>query len=140
MKVWTTLSDDEIYDIANELCVSIADRGTIYNGRPPIRRDGRALYFGLRPDPGCKDEDGNHRYQRTSASAFHSERRVFAVCWHGHRDFMREIFKRDPSARVKTAWADYKGVEDFEEKFPETAYLNVGSMMYPMFASEVCTC
>jgi len=140
MKVWTTLSDNDIYDIANGVGVCIADRGTVYNHRPAIARTGRAYNFGLRPDAAFKDENGNYMYQRTSASAFNSERRVFAVCWHGHRDFMRAIFEADPDARIKTMWADYRGSEDFEEKFPGTAYRNVGSMMYPMRASEVCAC
>ena len=139
MKVWTSLSSDDLYDIAEDIGVRISDRGTTFDHRPEIRKTGRAYNFSLRPSE-YRDEYGNHHYQRVSASAFTSGRRVHAVCWHGHRDFMKALYERDPDARIKTMWADYKGVADFEEKFPETAYRNVGSMMYPMFASEVCTC
>lgn len=155
MKVWTRLSESDLYDIAQEIGVAIAIQQVStehWNGsgvhRSEIPRVGRAYSFGLRPLKTTRDEYGDYRYQRTSASVFHDERRVFAVCWHGHRDFMRAVFKRDPEARIKTALgrtrtdpgADYRGREDFEEKFPDTAYINVGSMMYPQYASEVCKC
>ena len=139
MKVWTTLTDDDLYDIATEIGVRISAQGSVYNGRPAIGRDGRARRFNLRPTDE-RNENGDRPYQRVSASAFRPERRVYAVCWHGYRDFMREIFSRDPEARIKTYVADYKGKEDFEEKYPETAYTNVGSMMYPQYLSEVCKC
>lgn len=103
------------------------------------RETGRACQFTIRPT-GDRDEDGNYRWQRLSASALHGERRVHAVCWHGHRAFMRAIFAREPEARVKTAWADYRGSADFEARHEDTAYINVGSQMYPRSAHEVCVC
>ena len=140
MKVWTRLSESDLYDIAENLGICIADRGSVNTRDNSIRKVGRAYSFNLRPDKNTRDDDGDYRYQRTSASAFHDERRVFAVCWHGHRDFMWGIFGRDPEARIKTMWADYKGRDDFDAKYPDTAYQNVGSMMYPRYASEICKC
>ena len=81
-----------------------------------------------------------YKYQRTSASGFHEGRRVHAVCWHGYRDFMREVFKRDPDSRILTAKADYRNAADFEAKYGNTGWQNVGSMMFPMFYKDACVC
>jgi len=127
MKVWH-VSADELQDVANEVGVELKD----------VRKDGRALRFQLRP---CGMRiDGDYKYQRTSSSGFRPERRVFAVCWHGHRDFMSRVFKLRPDARIKTTWADYKGAKNFADTFEATARLNVGSRMYPMQADSVCKC
>lgn len=132
MKVWTTLSSSDIREIAAEVGVRIhAD---------DISKDGRAWNFRLALDTSIPKKESGYKYQRTSASMFHEGRRVAAVCWHGHRDFMRAIFARDPDARIKSHFADYRGARDFEDSFPSTAHRNVGSLMYPMFAKDVCTC
>lgn len=68
------------------------------------------------------------------------DRRTIAACWHVHRDFLATLFDRYPTARVSTAFADYRGREDFLEKFEATGWKNVGSMMYPMSASQCCDC
>ena len=128
MKVWN-VDETTLRQCAREVGVKLHE----------TREVGRAVQFTLRPD-GDKDEDGNYRWQRLSASVLHDERRVFAVCWHGHRAFMREVFAANPDARIKTAWADYRGSEHFEETHGDTAYQNVGSLMYPRYACEVCTC
>lgn len=85
-------------------------------------------------------------YQRVSASAmFHEGRRVHAVCWHGFRDFYRELFNRVPEATAETSFTRRLGIgrytsENFEDVYFDTAYINVGSMAYPMNAAEVCSC
>ena len=137
MKVWTRLSSDEIREIAAEVGVKIHSDWS-GNG---IRKDGRAWSFRLALDSSVpKRGNAGYKYQRTSASMWNEGRKVAAVCWHGHRDFMRSVFTRDPEARIKTSWADYKGSDAFERDFPETGYRNVGSMMYPAFAKDICTC
>ena len=137
MTVWTTLSPADLRQCASDIGVILTDRGSETREIPMV---GRAYSFTLRPDSKqARDEYGNLPYQRRSASVFR-ERRVHAVCWHGHRDFMREIFHRDPDARIKTSWADYRGKESFEDRFPATAYRNVGAPIYPQYASEVCYC
>lgn len=80
---------------------------------------------------------GQRNYQRISAS---SERRVFAVCWHGFRDFFRACYEVAPNAVFRTAMDTWKGSEDFEERFRTSGYRNVGSQMYPRVACEVCEC
>jgi hypothetical protein len=134
MKVWTNLTPDQIREVASEVGVKIhsdcAGSG--------ISKDGRAWNFRLAL--GEEKRESGRKYQRTSASAWNGGRRVAAVCWHGHRDFMLAIYARDPDARIKTHWADYRGIDSFRDQFPNTGYRNVGSMMYPMFAKDVCTC
>lgn len=139
MHVWTRLSDDDIYDVASEVGVTIALAQSRVHGRPPIYTKGRARIFTLKPDPSTRDENGNYSYQRTSVG-FREGRRVHAVCWHGHRDFMRGIFRRDPDARIKTSWDDWRGQQDFEDRMGATAWRNIGSMMYPTFAKDACLC
>lgn len=135
MKVWTTLSPEQIRAVAESVGVRIhsdwAGGG--------IRKDGRAWNFRLALNSGVK-RGKNHRYQRVSVGYRQGERRVAAVCWHGHRDFMRALFALDRDARIKSAIADYRGSEAFERDFPATAFNNVGSMMYPTFAKDACTC
>lgn len=44
-----------------------------------------------------------------------------AVCWHGHRDFLRALFHLAPNATVKTAVAVYRGADNFEATYRATA-------------------
>lgn len=70
-----------------------------------------------------------------------------AVCWHGHRDFFRHLFKVAPEARIYTAlirranlpikfWS--KG--NFEENFEQTGDVNIGSAYRPVCAADACFC
>lgn len=77
---------------------------------------GRAVAFTLTVDR--SDGPGARR----SATG----RRISAACWHAHRDVLRAIFGVCPDARVKSAVADYRGVEDFEEKFDDTGCTDIG--------------
>lgn len=51
--------------------------------------------------------------------------------WEAHRDFLRELFRINPKASVRTKFAHYNGTEKFEELFPGTAYVNIGSAYEP---------
>jgi hypothetical protein len=53
---------------------------------------------------------------------------------------MRAIYRRDPEARIKSAFADYRGSEDFEQKFPSTGDRNVGPPIDPIAMRHVCAC
>lgn len=136
MKVWTTLTPDELRDIAASVGVKIHSD---YAGSG-ICKNGRAWNFRLALNSDIPKRDSGYKYQRVSASTYQNNRRVAAVCWHGHRDFMRAVFARDADARIKSAISDYRGSEAFELDFPATAYRNVGSLMYPMFMKDTCTC
>jgi hypothetical protein len=47
-------------------------------------------------------------------------RRKNAICWHGHRDWMRAIFRRHPETVIRSALAVYKGSQDFEYSHEDT--------------------
>jgi len=128
VKVWS-VTEAQLRDCAAEVGVELYE----------LREEGRALRFRIVPTA-YKDARGDHKYQRVSVSVFREGRRVHAVCWHGHRDFMRAIFRANPDARIKTGIADYRGSDDFEQKFEATGDRNVGSLMYPMRMRDACKC
>src|SRR5690606_19018612 len=80
-------------------------------------RKGTAWQLTLRP--------AGDRYYRRG----HSGRRIWAVCWHGHRDFFRALFERAPNAKVRTVVASYDGREDFERTHSITGDRNIGSII-----------
>lgn len=99
---------------------------------------GRGLRFTLGlGDPG---PDGTRRYQRTSASAFQNGRKVNAVCFHGHRDFMEALFRAVPDAVLVSGKARYDGVGDFNAYADFVGDSNVGSKMYPVGYRDACEC
>lgn len=81
-------------------------------------------------------------YQRLSP--YHprnaSQRRVNAVCWHGHRDFFRTLFSILPDLTVRTAMAIYKGSSGFESAYRATYHRNAGSRMCPQAYGTLCEC
>lgn len=79
------------------------------------------------------------RYQRRSASGFR-DGIVNAVCWHGFRDYFRAVYRREPEAVFRTAYATYRGRQGFEATFPETGDRNIGSAFNPVLAREACYC
>lgn len=83
-----------------------------------------------------KNANGDRRYQRVN----HHDRRIAAVCWHGFRDFFRAIFKSSPDAEIRTALTTYRGRDHFEETYPYTGHINIGSQMKPMMMADACRC
>lgn len=68
-------------------------------------------------------------------------RRIASACWHAHRDLFYAIFDINPNAVIKTALADYNGLEDFERKFPGTAHGHDGPFGYPVVGiGQACNC
>lgn len=65
---------------------------------------------------------------------------VKAACWHAYRDAMYAIFAINPKARIQTSMATYKGLEGFEDIYPNTADQNIGSMMQPAYMPDLCDC
>jgi len=96
----------------------------------------------LIPDRSVPKEDRN--YPRVSAGFGTQGRNVFAVCWHGHRDFFRHLFEDYPEATVNTGLATMAGIgmytsENFENVFPDTN-INIGPPIFPVYAAEACKC
>jgi hypothetical protein len=77
--------------------------------------------------------DSKAHGSRTSASGRHGK----YLSWQGFRDVLAEVFLADPNARVYTGRESYLGAADFMEKFPDTAYANVGSEWYPAYLIEM---
>jgi hypothetical protein len=73
---------------------------------------------------------------RTSATGRHGP----WTCWHAYRDVLLEVFRRYPSAVVRTRMATYKGAAGFEESFPATARINIGSDYQPASMTKLCEC
>jgi hypothetical protein len=90
---------------------------TRFRGRVMLQHTGYQMF-------GRKDTSLLAPGQRRSASSLSGERRI----------------NQFPEARVYTAMAKYKGKDGFEANYPQTAYLNIGSMAYPMTMPETCDC
>jgi hypothetical protein len=69
-----------------------------------------------------------------------SQRRVNAACWHAYRDVLIELFTIAPDAKVSTMYAKYYGVQQFNDLFPATGRVNVGSAYHPITPVECCDC
>ncbi len=78
-------------------------------------------------------------YRKLSSSKMHDEKRTGAVCWHGHRDFMKEVFRINPHAVIKSCKATYKSYEDFLNKYRDTA-IETGLGMLQRAYIECCQC
>jgi len=77
------------------------------------------------------------RYRRRSQSRCAN---IEALCWHGFKAFFDELYRREARASVRTAFVHYKDAGDFEAKYQETGYRNIGSQMYPLEAQDACDC
>ena len=132
MKVWDATEKD-IRAAAKTAKVALHGDWSGYAVTP----DGRALRFRLKVNEHERRKDGTLPYQRVSQSTYGTPRRLSALCWHGHRDFMRALFARCPDARLKTALADYRGAEDFEKTYRST-YGN--GNQYNLAYGQACTC
>lgn len=118
-----------------------------------LRPKGKGFLFTLRPEPwtGKGKAGGKAKFYRKGFMAHAPWRKngepntVSALCWHGHRDFFRALFKSAPEGKIQTretrgsVQGGWYTAENFEREFPKTDR-NIGSMMYPMRASEACWC
>jgi hypothetical protein len=129
----------KVWGVAPEVLRAVAESFgfRLYNDS----RVGRATQFVLRPGPAM----GN-KYRRTSASFYGgfrkdgTPRRVWAVCYHGHWDFMEALFALNPEARVKTAKADYRGLAGFNALAPAVGDQNIGARIAPVAYADACLC
>ena len=67
-------------------------------------------------------------------------RKVNAICWHGFRDFLTALYNIYSDLRVFTAQITYNNKQDFELKYPDTANINIGSMVQPLKYGSACFC
>lgn len=59
-------------------------------------------------------------------------RRVNGCCWHGHYRFMNKLYKHFPDMTIRSALAEYNGVDSFNDKYQST--------YGKFFADGSCTC
>lgn len=145
MRIYTHLDRSDLAEIAAEIGVSINQSG---NSQPtqgkPISRGRNAgtnlFTLVLRPDRATADVDGNCRHQRESAGYYSGGRKVHAVCWHGHADFMTLLFRRDPAARIETGVETYANEADFLARYVRTAFHNIGAPIAPVAMASACRC
>ena len=67
-------------------------------------------------------------------------RKVNAICWHGFKDFLTNLFDQYPKLRVVTAQITYNGYDEFMSKFESTAIINIGSQVQPLNYEDACFC
>ena len=87
-----------------------------------------------------KKENKNYQCKGYYNNKNGTPRKVNAICWHGFRDFLIELYKLNSSFRVVTAQITYNNKEDFELKYPDTANINIGSMVQPLNYGNACFC
>jgi hypothetical protein len=82
---------------------------------------------------------------RKISHKFGKERKVWAVCWHGHRDFMIELFRYNPNAKLTSSPLNgpssivYDGKEDFYNKY-ENTYNQEKPLNYLGTIWNTCNC
>lgn len=118
---------------------------------PYMERKGKSIQFTLRllSRWGCTYETKHKRrgndifrhwtndnWGKTKAGIHYTS----AVCFHGHWEIYREIFRLNPDAVIVTALARYENLRDLENKAPHIGYRNIGSMMYPLHLENACDC
>jgi hypothetical protein len=99
-------------------------------------KPGRGRFLNVRLYP----ESGSDRFRRSSASYFNQGRRVNAVCYHGHWEFMNLLYLMNDDMQVRSAMASYHGREDFLRNAPEVGARNIGSQAFPIEHRDACFC
>lgn len=85
-----------------------------------------------------RDSRGDSKYQRESVGYGTAGRRVHAVCWHGFRDYFRKVYASTPDARFRTSIDTWRGAADFEARFQESGYRNIGPPIAPVQMVDAC--
>lgn len=72
-------------------------------------------------------------------------RKVWAVCLHGHYEFIGALFRIDPSSWVVSSLARANGFskvtdDNLEEVYEALRGVNIGSIMFPQYYDECCDC
>ena len=87
-----------------------------------------------------KKENKNYQRKGFYNNKNGTARKVNAICWHGYRDFLTELYNIYSDLRVITTQITYNNKQDFELKYPDTANINIGSMVQPLKYKDACFC
>jgi hypothetical protein len=102
-----------------------------YGGNVIVHQDAQQYPSYVRARLAVKD---SYAYgARTSWAGRHTR----SASWEAYRDVLASLFNVFPKARVKTAMASYNGKQGFEDNYPATADINVGSMMSPCYMPDL---
>ena len=121
----------ELHDLATSLGMELYEFDYLPGEQPRTRGKyvGHNAYkFTLRP---LHNEQGD-KVRKYTLSFEGKARKVWAVSWQGHYDFMNGLFNLDPNAVLVTSLATYDGLGGFLEKADRTGDLNIGSIMQPL--------
>jgi hypothetical protein len=86
--------------------------------------------------------DKTKKYQRTGYMTCKNghKNKVNAVCWHGYRDFMIELYKYSDNFKIKTCHIYYQNKQDFYDRYGDTGKVNIGSYYEPLYFEDACNC
>lgn len=106
---------------------------------------GKAMHkFVIRPNDmsGAKPQDQRFRLIRDNpyATSGNGRRAAWAICWHGHWFFIREVMRLDPNAIFKTGVDIWDGLDDFLVRAEGSGMRDIGSPMSPLFYNKACNC
>ena len=101
-----------------------------------VRPEGRGFRFRL----GLLEVNGQPGQKHWRRLNHTLTRKVNAVCWHGHKSFMDAIYQLSLETVIITAFARYDGYQDFLDKFQDTYYHKIGSMVQPCYYGDACEC
>jgi len=125
MHLFTTTTEAALRNIASAMDIELYE----FDSEPPVSRgkyaDRNRFKFLLRPI------GETYRLIREDSYTRSGYRRVWAVSWRGHRDFMRAVYALDPNATFRTAIDTWRDSEDFENRHEASGFRNIGSMISP---------
>ena len=139
-----SITQDTLDSIASELGITVSEYSWL-GQRVRGKFKGKAAHkLLLRPDrsSGAAPRDQRFRLIRDNpyANSGDGRRAVWAVCWHGHFNFMAKVFELDPTATFQTGFDTWAGQDDFFARAPASGTRNIGSMMYPLNYNGACDC
>lgn len=121
--------------------------GTSAYGNTGLLPVGRGWRLTLKLES-SRDPFHRHGHRSDSRNVAYNDgcgKRMSYVCWHGHRAFMRALYRLAPDAIIRTGLATYRGADDFERTHQATAWgsdpaRGIGSLVAPLAYSDACDC
>lgn len=124
----TGISTTELRDVVRKL------NATDYANNIVVENAEALSSTGTRINVKLGTADSRKHGSRQASSGRHGK----WLCWHGFRDVFRAVMDVNPDAVVRSRDAIYRGKQGFENTYPSTAERNVGSMVQPAYAPDLC--
>lgn len=126
----TTLTRSEVEHIAHEMGLqlyNVREYGEMKRGAWKGRN---RFAFVLRPQHNNQGE--RWRLVKSDPYSPKGTRRIWAISWAGHFEFMAQVYDLDECAHFKSALSEYFDKEHFFRTAPSTGSRNIGSMVCPL--------